>query len=79
MGELSACGRPLHYNSEAARRLTQQMIALSGGKQCLKVTIGDRTWLVQKHYIALHGLKAQDLLRGRVPAKEVIGGGSVVV
>jgi hypothetical protein len=56
---LCACGRPLHYNSPAVRRLVEEMIARMGAE--VKVTVGNRSWMVPRHYIALHGFKAREL------------------
>lgn len=53
------CGRPLHYNDpkiEAQlKELTQQL------GEYMQVTVAGRTFLVQRHYIALHGIKGKDL------------------
>lgn len=60
--ELCACGEPLHYSSPDAERLVRQMIELSG-EEYQKITVPPHgTWLVQKHYIALHGISAAELL-----------------
>jgi hypothetical protein len=52
---------PLHYNDPANRAAVERMIALAGGDPFVNVTIDGRTWRVQRHYIALHGLKAWEL------------------
>jgi len=54
-----ACGAPLHYEDDAARRFIEARAAELG--ENIVVTVGLRHWLVPRHYIALHGLKAQDL------------------
>ena len=59
--EMCHCGRPLHYSDPAIRARVERMIELSGGAQYVPITVGRRTWLVQKHYIALHGIKASEL------------------
>lgn len=65
-----ACGLPLHYPNEETRLAVQRMIDLAGGDQYVTVTEFQmpplpfhkgRSWRVQRHYIALHGLKAQEL------------------
>jgi len=63
--EFCACGRPLHYGSAAARLKVVDLILRLGPDTT--VIIGDRRFRVQRHYIALHGLRGQDLLAGRVP------------
>jgi hypothetical protein len=57
--ERCACGRPLHYANNHHREWVEQVIADLG--PLVLVTVEGRSWLVQRHYIALHGLKAQDL------------------
>ena len=54
-----ACGRPLHYESAPAREAVEELVRTMG--ENIVVTVGPRRWLVQRHYIALHGLKAQEL------------------
>ena len=62
---LCACGRSLHYGSAAAHLKVLDLIHRLG--PTTTVLIGGRRFRVQRHYIALHGLRAQDLLHGRVP------------
>jgi hypothetical protein len=57
--ELCHCGQPLHYADPAARRAVEKLIELQG--ECVPITAGERTWLVPRHYIALHGIKAEEL------------------
>jgi hypothetical protein len=54
--ERCACGRPLHYTDPKIREMVQRYIDALGPD--VKVTIDGRSWLVQRHYIALHGLSA---------------------
>ena len=54
-----ACGKPLHYSDAAAQRQVQRLVDKLG--EYTMVTIEGRTWRVQRHYIALHGLKAHEL------------------
>ncbi len=53
--EMCHCGKPLHYNSQEVRGMVEAVIRQCGANQ--KVTVGKRTWLVPRHYIALHGIK----------------------
>ncbi len=55
------CGQPLHYSDDQIRRRVEEMIKLAGGDEYIIVSCGGRRWRVQRHYIALHGLKAVDL------------------
>lgn len=54
-----ACGMPLHYNSsmteEAINKLSNQL------GEFVEVKVEDRKYKVQRHYIALHGIKAAEL------------------
>jgi hypothetical protein len=66
---LCHCGRPLHYSNPTIQQFVEALIAQKGEYQ--PVTVSGRTWLVQRHYIALHGLKG-----GELPSlgfKEVLG------
>jgi hypothetical protein len=56
---LCACGRPLHYTDPDIQAAVQQLIDRKG--EMVQVRVGDRCWLVQRHHIALHGLKAREL------------------
>jgi len=54
-----ACGQPLHYTDSRTKVLVDRLIATNG--ENVRVVVGRRAWLVPRHYIALHGLKADDL------------------
>jgi len=54
-----ACGRPLHYSNPTAQALVQHLIDRRGPDVVVRTPQG--AWLVQRHYIALHGLKGADL------------------
>lgn len=56
---LCHCGRPLHYSDPTARRLVERLVADLGPD--MEVVAGGRTWLVPRHYIALHGLRAAEI------------------
>jgi hypothetical protein len=53
------CGRALHYPDPTLQRVVEKLIAAHGAR--VIVTVGKRSWLVPRHYIALHGLKASEL------------------
>jgi hypothetical protein len=53
------CGKPLHYRNECLRQAVQKLIDAQG--PFVRVRVMNRTWLVQRHYIALHGIKAAEL------------------
>ncbi|HZT29439.1 MAG TPA: hypothetical protein VFA33_06130 [Bryobacteraceae bacterium] len=53
------CGRPLHYTDPVIERMVRALIAQLG--EYTRVTVEGRSWMVQRHYIALHGIKGADL------------------
>jgi hypothetical protein len=55
------CGKPLHYTDPAIQASVQKLVDELG--ESIPVTTRGRTWLVPRHYIALHGLKAGDAAR----------------
>jgi len=56
---LCHCGKPLHYSDAKIQRMVEALIAELG--EHVVVAVGSRSWLVPRHYIALHGLRAQDV------------------
>jgi hypothetical protein len=54
------CGKPLHYTNKA---LEAQLIQLSAdlGEYMNLTIIGGKTYRVQRHYVALHGIKGKDI------------------
>jgi hypothetical protein len=56
---LCHCGKPLHYNDPDVREMVEALIAGYGPD--ILVTVEGRSWLVQRHYIALHGLNAWEI------------------
>lgn len=57
--EICACGRPLHYSDPDTQERVERIVEDRG--QFIRVATTEGAWLVQRHYIALHGLKAADL------------------
>lgn len=57
--EMCACGKPLHYTDRQKRQYVDEMVARHG--PTVKVTCGTRSWLVPRHFIALHGLISEEL------------------
>lgn len=62
MIERCACGLPLHYSDPSIRIAVETMIRITG-EEYLTIKTRGRAWRVQKHYIALHGIKAAELER----------------
>lgn len=56
---LCACGEPLHYSSAENEAKVQYLVDQFGAD--VKITVGVRSWMVPRHYIALHGIAAQEL------------------
>jgi len=59
--ELCVCGRPLHYTDPNIKAHVESLVATLGSH--IRVNCGGKTYLVPRHYIALHGLIASDLPR----------------
>jgi len=59
--EICACGRPLHYTDPEVQRHMEELVATLGSG--VRVNCGGKTYLVPRHYIALHGLIASELPR----------------
>jgi hypothetical protein len=49
----------LHYTDPKVEYLIRAMVEELGPE--VPVQVDDRAWLVPRHYIALHGLRAQEL------------------
>lgn len=52
---LCHCGKPLHYTNDTIKGYVDKLIEEQG--EFLPTTVGGRTWLVPRHFMALHGLK----------------------
>lgn len=50
------CGRPLHYTDIKKQRFVEKNVKTLGEYVRLTDSQG-RTWRVQRHYIALHGIE----------------------
>ncbi len=62
MAELCHCGRPLHYSDPEIRRVVDALVGEYGEYVPVTVTYPEpRTFLVPRHYIALHGLKGWEV------------------
>lgn len=58
--ELCRCGKPLHYREEGLRLLVERIIA-GAGRLDVSVTTTTGSYEVSRHYIALHGLRGDEL------------------
>lgn len=59
--KLCHCGKPLHYNNSFAEAWTNAMIKEQGEFIGCVSPVTDKTYKVSRHYIALHGLKNDEL------------------
>lgn len=57
--EYCACGQPLHYATPHAQELVEEQIRELG--PTIRVVVANGAWMVPRHYIALHGITADDL------------------
>ena len=68
-----ACGRDLHYEHPETRALMERLVAQAKTPDVVVTVtshrpgVATRHFFVQRHYIALHGLKTQELLKGNIP------------
>jgi hypothetical protein len=58
--EMCWCGRPIHYNDERIQHQVQEIVDKFGEFINVKID-GGKTYRVQRHYIALHGITGKDL------------------
>lgn len=66
------CGQPLHYSDPTIQAQVQALVDQLG--EYAVVTSPEGSWKVQRHYIALHGLKAEELPHlGFEPTEPVAG------
>jgi hypothetical protein len=56
---MCACGLPLHYSDPNIQAIVQKIVDSFG--ECVIVACGDKSFRVNRHYIALHGLTASEL------------------
>lgn len=59
MIEKCHCGLGLHYTDKETFEKVQSLVDQLGS--FLDVTVGAHTYRVQRHYIALHGIKGKDV------------------
>jgi hypothetical protein len=59
--KMCACGEPLHYSDPNIQELVEKQIAASGEYATITLLTTGQKFLVQKHFIALHGVKAAEL------------------
>lgn len=53
------CGKPLHYTMPVVKEFVEEQIRLLG--EYIHVQNPDGTFLVPRHYLALHGLSGNEV------------------
>lgn len=59
--ELCHCGKPLHYNDKEVEEHIKKMVSDLGRFVDITITDTMKTYKVDRHYIALHGIMGKDL------------------
>ena len=59
MNEMCACGQPLHYSNPQTEQMVRKLIAMRG--EYVTITCMGQKYKVQRHFIALHGIRGIDL------------------
>lgn len=54
------CGKPLHYTNKTLEERVQELVEKLGEFMPVEV-FGKGTYAVQRHYIALHGIKGVEV------------------
>lgn len=60
MEEMCHCGQPLHYTDPVIEQQVKRLIRRLGPDIAVEVE-GKGKYLVPRHFIALHGLKAEEI------------------
>jgi hypothetical protein len=53
------CGQPLHYTDKELEAQVRHIVERFG--EYIPIQVEDHTYLVQRHFIALHGIKGKDI------------------
>lgn len=61
MTELCHCGKALHYTDKAVEKVMHKFVAELGRYVSVVSHIDNKTYKVDRHYIALHGLIGKEL------------------
>lgn len=59
--KMCLCGKPLHYKNPRSQEYVERQIAELGERVKVKHVETGRIFMVPRHYIALHGLKGEEL------------------
>lgn len=58
---LCHCGKPLHYSDPELRKTVEKLVSELGAYMSVHNLADGKTYWVQRHYVALHGIKSVDL------------------
>ncbi len=61
MNEICHCGEPLHYTDANIKKVIDDIITDKGRYIAVTSCVTMKTYKVDRHYIALHGLKGAEL------------------
>lgn len=61
MTELCHCGKPLHYTTKSIEKSMKNLVKMKGRFVPVMNLETNKTYNVDRHYIALHGIKSSDL------------------
>lgn len=67
---LCHCGKPLHYMDKDVEDFVNKMIQKHGENIEVTSNVSKITYIIPRHYIALHGLKESELATLGFPIKE---------
>ena len=57
--DICYCGNPLHYKDDFIKQYMHHIVKTKG--RFIKITCNGQTYKVDRHYIALHGIKGHEL------------------
>jgi hypothetical protein len=58
---MCACGMPLHYSDPEKRKIVESLIKMCGVMVTITNSQNGRSWRVPRHFIALHGIKMEEM------------------
>jgi hypothetical protein len=66
------CGQPLHYQNPDIGKMVEELIEIRGEYIEVQVARNFKTYMVSRHFIALHGLKGKDVSKMGFMEAEVL-------
>lgn len=68
--KLCACGQPLHYTDPNVQFFIEKLCEMYGER--IKVSCMGRSWMVPRHYLALHYVRGEELGTPALPEFEEV-------